>query len=90
MKLIRPRNDTQSLCINPDVEIEMSTGSCQQNAKNHVEQSKDDSEKHEENIEAESRLEEFAVPLRRSARERPMLLKYLNCLFMIREDQAGV
>ena len=79
VKHIRPRNDTRLLCIVPDIEIEVGTDTCHGNAENHEEQIEDVLERQEEDVKAESGTQEVDVPLQRSARERRMPSKYLNC-----------
>ena len=79
VKHIRPRNDTQSLCIVPDIEIEVGTDTCHGNAKNHEEQIDDALERQEEDVKAESGTQEVDVQLRQSAWEQRMPSKYLNC-----------
>ena len=79
VKHIRPRNDTRVLCIVPDVEMDVGTNTCHGNAENQGEQIEDELETQEEDIKAESGPQEVDVPLRRSARERRMPSKYLNC-----------
>ena len=79
VKHIRPRNDTRSLCIVPDIEIEVGTDTCHGNTKNHEEQIEDVLERQEEDAKAESGTQEVDVQLRRSTWEQCMPSKYLNC-----------
>ena len=90
VKLIRPRNETRSLCIVPDVEIEVGTDACHRNAENHEEQIEDVMERQEKYLKAENGTQEVNVPSRRSARERRMPSKYLTAICLIRKDQGGV
>ena len=90
VKHIRPRNDTRSLCIVPDVEIEVVTDTCHGNGENHEGQIEDVLETQEEGVKVEIAPQEVDVPLRQSARERRMPSKYFGSICMIRKDQGGV
>ena len=91
VKHIRPRNDTRSLCIVPDIEIEVGTDTCHGNTENHEEQIEDVLERQEKDIKAER------VELKKSMCHRDGVLGNVACLpnisiaiWLIRKDQGGV